>query len=75
MTIEERDTARAIQTIAKEIRKPKEIDWEQRRYELVRDFYLKWVSDEDLSNEHIMIGLIVKVEKAADILICHLKGK
>lgn len=34
MTIEERDTARAIQTIARKLREPAQIDWEQRRYEI-----------------------------------------
>ena len=41
MTIEERDTARAIQTIAKEMRKPKEIDWERERYELAKAIYIQ----------------------------------
>lgn len=33
MTIEERNTAKAIQDIAKTLRKPDKINWEQRRYE------------------------------------------
>ena len=37
MTIEERDTARAIQSIARSLRKPKDIDWEQRRYEIAKE--------------------------------------
>lgn len=44
MTIEERDTARAIQTIARELKKstpPKEIDWEQRQYEIAKELYLR----------------------------------
>lgn len=39
MTIEERDTARAIQTIAKEMRKSKEIDWEQRTWDAAVAIY------------------------------------
>lgn len=44
MTIEERNTAKAIQDIAKELKeiryeneKPLIIDWEYRRYEIARD--------------------------------------
>lgn len=43
MTIEERDTARAIQTIARELKKPvqpKEIDWEQRKWEVAKELYV-----------------------------------
>lgn len=36
MTIEERDTARAIQAIAKHI-DGQRINWEQRRYEIARE--------------------------------------
>lgn len=36
MTIEERDTARAIQTIAKQL-DGQRINWEQRRYEIAKD--------------------------------------
>lgn len=36
MTIEERDTARAIQTIAKQL-DGRRINWEQRRYEIAKD--------------------------------------
>lgn len=36
MTIEERDTARAIQKIAKHI-EGQRINWEQRQYEIARD--------------------------------------
>lgn len=44
MTIEERDTARAIQTIARELKKPaptKEIDWEQRKWEIAKELYVQ----------------------------------
>lgn len=37
MTIEERNTARAIQDIAKEMKKTPKIDWEQRRFEIAKD--------------------------------------
>lgn len=42
MTIEERDTARAIQTIARELKKPAQpapIDWEQRKWEAAKAIY------------------------------------
>lgn len=46
MTIEERDTARAIQTIARELKnpiQPKEIDWEQRKWEATKTIYaINW---------------------------------
>lgn len=47
MTIEERDTARAIQTIARELNKPaqpKEIDWEERLFQLAKDIYIARLS-------------------------------
>lgn len=50
MTIEERDTARAIQTIARKLRevgKPQEIDWEQRRYEISKDVLASFMSNSD----------------------------
>lgn len=52
MTIEERNTARAIQDIAKEmksIRKESDrikiIDWEQRRYEIAKDMLAAFLSN------------------------------
>lgn len=46
MTIEERDTARAIQGIHKELKRfnsqsenIKSIDWEERRYEVAKNLY------------------------------------
>jgi len=42
MTIEERDTARAIHAIARDLKKParpKEIDWEQRKWELAKEIF------------------------------------
>lgn len=42
MTIEGRDTARAIQMIARELKRPappKEIDWEQRRWEAAKAIF------------------------------------
>ncbi len=42
MTIEERDTARAIQTIARELKKPVQpapIDWEQRKWEAAKTIF------------------------------------
>lgn len=40
MTIEERDTARAIQTIARKLREPAQIDWVTERYELAKQIYI-----------------------------------
>lgn len=45
MTIEERNTARAIQDIAKEMKKPKHIDWEARRYEIAKDMMAALISN------------------------------
>lgn len=57
MTIEERDTARAIQTIARKLREPAQIDWEQRRYEIAKDCLCAILSNNDMftiySNGHI----------------------
>lgn len=39
MTIEERDTARAIQTIARKLREPAQIDWEARKWEAAMTIY------------------------------------
>lgn len=39
MTIEERDTARAIQTIARKLREPAQIDWEARKWEAAKTIY------------------------------------
>lgn len=50
MTIEERDTARAIQTIARELKKPaqpKEIDWEQRKWEMAKELYVGLMTHPD----------------------------
>lgn len=41
MTIEERDTVRAIQTIARKLREPAQIDWERERYELAKAIYIQ----------------------------------
>lgn len=41
MTIEERDTARAIQTIARKLREPAQIDWEQRKWEIAKELYVQ----------------------------------
>lgn len=48
MTIEERDTARAIQTIARKLREPAQIDWEQRRYEIAKDCLCGILSNSDM---------------------------
>lgn len=49
MTIEERNTAKAIQDIAREFRKPKRIDWEQRRYEIARDALTGLLSNPEIN--------------------------
>lgn len=48
MTIEERDTARAIQAIARKLREPAQIDWEQRRYEIAKDCLCAILSNNDM---------------------------
>lgn len=50
-------------------------NWEERRYELVRDFYLKWTNIDDIKNEVVMATRIEKSERAADILINKMKGE
>lgn len=47
MTIEERDTARAIQTIARKLREPAQIDWEARKWELAKEIYVGWRNHPD----------------------------
>ncbi|MCM1139741.1 MAG: hypothetical protein NC453_14330 [Muribaculum sp.] len=50
MTIEERDTARAIQTIARELKKgatPAPIDWEARKWEMAKELYIGWCNHPD----------------------------
>lgn len=51
----------------------KEIDWEQRRYELIRDFYLKWTSIEDFKNDAVLELRFNEAIKSADALINRLK--
>ena len=79
MTIEERDTARAIQMIARELKKPaqpKEIDWEQRRYEIAKDMIAAFLSN---SNQQIYMGSFAEqakdAVKYADALINELKSQ
>lgn len=73
MTIEERSTARAIQDIAKEMKKTPKIDWEQRRYEIAKDamsaiiiggYKSYWDKDEDVARYAV---------RYADALIAKLK--
>lgn len=56
MTIEERDTARAIQTIARELKKPKEIDWEQRKWELAKEIFAGGFNSPDNETRHWVSG-------------------
>lgn len=79
MTIEERDTARAIQIIARELKKPaqpKEIDWEQRRYEIAKDMLAAFLSN---SCQQIYMGSFAEqakdAVKYADALIQELKSQ
>lgn len=51
----------------------KEIDWEQRRYDLIRDFYLKWTDIEDFKNDAILEIRFNEAIKTADALINRLK--
>ena len=56
MTIEERDTARAIQTIARELKKPIEIDWEQRKWELAKEIFAAGFNSPDGEVRHWVAG-------------------
>lgn len=47
----------------------KEIDWEQRRYDLIRDFYLKWTEIDDFKNNAILELRFNEAIKTADALI------
>ena len=51
----------------------KEIDWEQRRYDLIRDFYLKWTDIDDFKNDAILELRFDEAIKTADALINRLK--
>lgn len=53
MTIEERDTARAIQAIARKLREPAHIDWEQRRYEIAKDCLCAILPSSDIFNSYL----------------------
>ncbi len=56
MTIEERDTARAIQIIARKMREPKEIDWEQRKWELAKEIFAGGFNCSDGDVRHWVSG-------------------
>lgn len=59
MTIEERDTARAIQTIARELKKPvtpTSIDWEQRKWELTKELFAAGFNSPDAEVRHWVSG-------------------
>lgn len=65
MTLEERDTARAIQTIARKLResdRPKEIDWEQRRYEISKDMMAAFLSNSLSMSDHLPIEIELNIE-------------
>ena len=55
MTIEERNTARAIQDIAKEMKKTRSIDWEQRRYEIAKECIAAFMANSNTAvwQEHV----------------------
>lgn len=73
MTIEERKTATAIQDIAKEMKKTKKIDWEQRRYEIAKDV-LQTILDSPTHGINITLqGLCKSAVTIADGLIEELK--
>lgn len=59
MTVEERDTARAIQTIARELKKPvtpTPIDWEQRKWELAKEIFAAGFNHPDAEVRHWVSG-------------------
>lgn len=43
----EQDTMRAIESMNRKMKDQKEIDWEQRRYEVTRDIFTRCLSSED----------------------------
>lgn len=45
MTIEERDTMRAIQSMNRKMKDETKIDWEQRRYEIAKDMLASFLSN------------------------------
>lgn len=47
MTGYERDYYVAVGRIAKALEKPKEIDWEQRRYEIAKELYTRLLTHPD----------------------------
>ncbi len=71
MTIEERDTARAIQTIARKMREPKEIDWEQRRYEIAKDAMAAMIAQKTFAFTEDVASDAVNY---ADVLVKELKN-
>lgn len=71
MTIEEQATHRAIQSIAKKMR---EQDWEQRRYEIARDLYVRQFETDLCDYPSIAkAGIAQDCVEAADFLINALK--
>ncbi len=77
MTIEERDTARAIQSIARKLKESPQIDWEQRRYEIAKDVMAALITEPDPC---FVAGPALEfcaqsAVKAADLLIKELKSQ
>lgn len=76
MTIEERSTARAIQEIAKEMKKAPKIDWEQRRYEIAKDClpsFIQFLCNVTNGNDYDFNPAITMAVNMADALIERLK--
>lgn len=69
MTIEERDTARAIQAIAKHLGS-RAIDWEQRRYEIAKDMLVAYFKKNVGYSDDIIVHAVHK----ADVLINELRN-
>lgn len=77
MTIEERDTMRAIQNMDRKAKDHTKPDWEQRRYEIVKDVAARWLTHPDIevrkevafNSEHYIEGAIMFANTLVDALI------
>ena len=77
MTIEERDTARAIQSMNRKMKDETKIDWEQRRYEIAKDIFVRCLSSSDSNMRTFsyrnLINHASECVRSADALIAELK--
>lgn len=74
MTIEEQRTHNAIQNMNRKMKDQREIDWEQRRYEIARDVMCAIITSPSLGWDSLEY-LAKSAVKTADALIEELKKK